>query len=153
MKRKRFEPRYAWSFMHSRDYWSQIQTVSKGTAQSGANASILSGLSLSIPALPEQRQIVAKIDSLTGKSKRARAHLDHIPRLVKKYKQAILAATLRGELTREWRETNRLTFLRPERLPELLAEPIRNGLSVRGSDTPPSVRALRLGALRGAKSI
>ncbi len=51
-----------------------------------------------LPPLPEQRRIVAKIDSLTGKSRRARDHLDHIPRLVEKYKQAILAAAFRGEL-------------------------------------------------------
>jgi type I restriction enzyme S subunit len=51
-----------------------------------------------IPPLPEQRRIVAKIDSLTGKSRRARDHLDHIPRLVEKYKQAILAAAFRGDL-------------------------------------------------------
>ncbi|MFT9016163.1 MAG: restriction endonuclease subunit S [Acetobacter sp.] len=51
-----------------------------------------------IPPLPEQRRIVAKIDSLTGKSRRARDHLDHIPRLVEKYKQTILAAAFRGDL-------------------------------------------------------
>lgn len=43
-----------------------------------------------LPPPPEQRRIVAKIDSLTGKSRRARDHLDHIPRLVEKYKQAVL---------------------------------------------------------------
>lgn len=58
---------------------------------------------LPLPPLPEQRRIVAKIDSLTGKSRRARDHLDHIPRLVEKYKQAVLAAAFRGDLTREWR--------------------------------------------------
>lgn len=50
-----------------------------------------------LPPLPEQRRIVAKIDSLTGKSRRARDHLDHIPRLVHKYKQAILSAAFRGD--------------------------------------------------------
>lgn len=45
-----------------------------------------------VPPLPEQRRIVAKIDGLSAKSRRARDHLDHIPRLVEKYKQAILAA-------------------------------------------------------------
>jgi type I restriction enzyme S subunit len=58
---------------------------------------------LALPPLPEQRRIVAKIDSLTGKSKRAREHLDHIPRLVEKYKQAVLAAAFRGDLTHQWR--------------------------------------------------
>jgi len=59
-----------------------------------------------LPPLLEQRRIVAKIDSLTGKSKRAHDHLDHIPRLVEKYKQAVLAAAFRGDLTREWRAQN-----------------------------------------------
>ena len=66
---------------------------------------------LPIAPLPEQRRIVAKIDSLTGKSKRARDHLDHIPRLVEKYKQAVLAAAFRGDLTREWRT---VSFALPE---------------------------------------
>lgn len=52
-----------------------------------------------VPPLPEQRRIVAKIDSLSGKSRRARDHLDHLPRLVEKYKQAVLAAAFRGALT------------------------------------------------------
>jgi hypothetical protein len=34
-----------------------------------------------LPPVPEQRRIVSKIDSLSGKSKRAREQLDHIPRL------------------------------------------------------------------------
>ena len=62
---------------------------------------------VALPPVAEQRRIVAKIDSLTGKSRRARDHLDHIPRLVEKYKQAVLAAAFRGDLTREWRIKNR----------------------------------------------
>jgi hypothetical protein len=50
--------------------------------------------------LAEQRRIVAKIDSLSTKSKRAREQLDRVPRLVEKYKQAILAAAYSGSLTR-----------------------------------------------------
>lgn len=56
-----------------------------------------------VPPLAEQRRIVAKIDSLSSKSERARANLDHIPRLVMKYKQAVLTAAFSGHLTREWR--------------------------------------------------
>lgn len=57
---------------------------------------------INLPPLPEQRRIVAKIDSLSAKSRPARDHLNHIPRLVEKYKQAILAAAFRGKLTREF---------------------------------------------------
>uniref|UniRef100_UPI0004627B59 restriction endonuclease subunit S n=1 Tax=Pseudomonas avellanae TaxID=46257 RepID=UPI0004627B59 len=52
--------------------------------------------------LAEQRRIVEKIDSLFGKSRRAREHLDHIPSLVEKYKQAILDGAFRGDLTQEF---------------------------------------------------
>ncbi len=97
------EPKYAWAFMQSADYWSQIQTVSKGTAQPGANAQLLSQLQLPIAPLNEQRRIVAKIDSLFAKSKRARDQLDHARRLAGKYKQAILAAAFSGALTKSSR--------------------------------------------------
>lgn len=103
---KQIDPRYVWAFMQSNDYWSQIQVVSKGTAQPGANAQILSELSLPIAPPSEQRRVVEKIDSLSSKSKRAREHLDHLPRLVEKYKQAVLAAAFRGDLTKEWRAKN-----------------------------------------------
>lgn len=61
----------------------------------------LAEIPLPLPPLREQQRIVAKIDSLTGKSKRARDHLDHIRRLVEKYKQAVLAAAFRGDLLRD----------------------------------------------------
>jgi len=62
------------------------------------------GIEVPLPPQCEQRRIVAKIDSLSAKSGRARDHLDHLPRLVEKYKQAVLAAAFRGDLTREWRK-------------------------------------------------
>ena len=90
------EAKYLFSFLKSNDYWSQIQLVSKGTAQPGANATILSQVRVPIAPLPEQRRIVTKIDTLSAKSRRARDHLDHLPRLVEKYKQAVLAAGFKG---------------------------------------------------------
>lgn len=87
-----------------------LSTCAKsGTTVDSIDFERLKGVTFAIPPLPEQRRIVAKIDSLTGKSKRARDHLDHIPRLVEKYKQAVLAAAFRGELTREWRAEMRLS--------------------------------------------
>ncbi|MBX9824338.1 MAG: restriction endonuclease subunit S [Xanthobacteraceae bacterium] len=66
----------------------------------------LAELPLPLPSSAEQRRLVAKLDSLSAKSKRSRDHLNHIPRLVEKYKQAILAAAFRGELTLDWRIKN-----------------------------------------------
>jgi type I restriction enzyme S subunit len=86
---------------------SSVQSVINETRGSAGqvNISLSQCRNFQIPLPPpaEQRRIVAKIDSLTGKSRRARDHLDHIPRLVERYKQAVLAAAFRGDLTQEWR--------------------------------------------------
>jgi type I restriction enzyme, S subunit len=68
----------------------------------------LAELPLPLPPLPEQRRIAAKIDSLSAKSARARENLDRFPRLVEKYKQAVLAAAFRGDLTPDWRAAHGL---------------------------------------------
>lgn len=54
-----------------------------------------------IPLAPpgERERIVAKLDSLLARSKSAREDLARIPRLVERYKQAILTAAFRGDLT------------------------------------------------------
>ncbi|MGY2210408.1 restriction endonuclease subunit S [Pseudomonas pergaminensis] len=89
---------------------SSVQSVINDTRGSAGqvNISLSQCRNFEIPLPPpaEQQRIVAKIHSLTGKSRRARDRLDHIPRLVEKYKQAILAAAFRGDLTRAWRLQN-----------------------------------------------
>jgi type I restriction enzyme S subunit len=58
---------------------------------------------VAIPPLPEQCRIVAKLDALDARAKRARADLDRIPALVARAKQAILEKAFQGELTTHWR--------------------------------------------------
>ena len=87
---------------YERDYASR----GKGIGVQNVSARDIEQTVIPLPPLPEQKRIVAKIDSLSSKSKRAREHLEHLPRLVEKYKQAVLAAAFRGDLTKEWRATN-----------------------------------------------
>ncbi|MEQ5840464.1 restriction endonuclease subunit S [Paraburkholderia acidicola] len=102
------ESEYLRRFVLSEGFHEQfMQTIAGvGGSLTRARPAEAAKIELPVPPLSEQRRIVAKIDSLTGKSRRARDHLDHVPRLVKKYKQAILAAAFRGDLTREWRENH-----------------------------------------------
>jgi type I restriction enzyme S subunit len=74
-----------------------------GVTRQALTKSMIEEFRVPVPPLAEQQRIIAKIDSLFAKSKRARDQLDHIPRLVEKYKQAILAAAFQGSLTLEWR--------------------------------------------------
>ncbi|MDD1522118.1 MULTISPECIES: restriction endonuclease subunit S [Bradyrhizobium] len=87
-------------------YLKLINSETHSTTVKHLSSKTLCEIPLPFPSLPEQRRIVAKVESLSAKSRRASDHLDHIPRLVEKYKQAILAAAFRGELTREWRDVH-----------------------------------------------
>ena len=89
---------FIFAFVNDEERWPQ-----KGGAQPFITLKAARELSIPVAPLPEQRRIVAKIDSLSAKSRRSRDHLNHALPLVEKYKQAILAAAFRGELTREWR--------------------------------------------------
>jgi type I restriction enzyme S subunit len=94
---------YLFRWASSDDFVAPLSSAQDGTMYPAVSDRDVAAAPIPLPPLPEQRRIVAKIDSLTGKSRRARDHLDHIPRLVEKYKQAVLAAAFQGDLTREWR--------------------------------------------------
>ncbi len=61
-----------------------------------------------IPVPPGEvdRRIVAKLDSLQSKSRRAKEALDAIPPLLERFRQSVLAAAFRGDLTADWRAKN-----------------------------------------------
>lgn len=125
------------------------ESKASGTTFMELSGSRAAELSAPIAPLSEQRRIVAKIDSLTGKSRRARDHLDHIPRLVEKYKQAILAAAFRGDLTREWREGRSLAATRSVLLGEV-AEGFNYGSAAKSAKQG-RVPVLRMGNIQDGK--
>ena len=57
-----------------------------------------------VPPTNEQRRIVARIEELQARSRRAREALEVIPDLLDQLRQSILAAAFRGDLTKKWRE-------------------------------------------------
>jgi type I restriction enzyme S subunit len=64
----------------------------------------VSAIEIPIPPLEEQERIVAKLESMFAKSRLARKELRHVPELVERYKQAVLAAAYRAGLTAAWRK-------------------------------------------------
>ncbi|MDI3290684.1 restriction endonuclease subunit S [Polyangium sp. 15x6] len=59
-----------------------------------------------LPPLVHQRLIVSKVESLTARSRRAKEALDAVPALLEQFRQSVLAAAFRGDLTAAWREKN-----------------------------------------------
>lgn len=143
------DARWLMHSVNSSDVRGRIADQAGGTTRQRIAGGRLKALLLPVPPLPEQRRIVAKIDSLTGKSRRARDHLDHIPRLVEKYKQAILAAAFRGDLTREWREGRNLAATRSVLLGDV-AEGFNYGSAAKSAKQG-RVPVLRMGNIQDGK--
>lgn len=61
---------------------------------------------LPLPPLNEQRRIVAKIEALMARSQRVKEALEAIPSLLDQFRQSVLTAAFRGDLTADWREKN-----------------------------------------------
>jgi type I restriction enzyme S subunit len=75
----------------------------RGVAQQKLSLKRFRKIPFPLAPVNEQRRIVAKIDALTAKSRRAKEALDAIPPLLDKLRQSILAAAFRGDLTADWR--------------------------------------------------
>jgi len=70
------------------------------------NSTTLGELSIGIPPLAEQRRIVAKIEVSKERSRNAREALAEVGPLLEQFRQSLLAAAFRGDLTTDWRAAN-----------------------------------------------
>ncbi|HEY2934412.1 MAG TPA: restriction endonuclease subunit S [Acidobacteriota bacterium] len=59
-----------------------------------------------LPPLSEQERIVVKIEALLAQVNAARERLARVPKILKRFRQAILAAACSGRLTEDWRKSN-----------------------------------------------
>ena len=64
----------------------------------------LARYNVSVAPLNEQRRIAAKLDTTLAAVETCRQRLDGVAAILKRFRQAVLAAATSGELTREWRE-------------------------------------------------
>lgn len=74
-------PRFLSLYFNTDQYWNDIEAGTEGAAQGGFNASKLKALSIPIPPLDEQKQIVATLDAafegLTRAKENAEANLQN----------------------------------------------------------------------------
>jgi type I restriction enzyme S subunit len=122
-----------------------LQYVS-GTTRLKLTQQGMQRVNIPLPPLSEQHRIVAKLDSLFQRTRRAREELSHIPRLIENYKKAILDAAFRGDLTKDWREQKGLP--NPEEIVfGDVAEGFSYGSSAKSSPTG-KVPVLRMGNIQ-----
>jgi type I restriction enzyme, S subunit len=102
-----YEPKLLHNWIASPAIQGQIHRMHNGsTNQVELSRGQVLGTKVPVPPLNEQRRIVDKIEALNAKSRRAKEALDAIPPLLEKFRQSILAAAFRGDLTADWRVKN-----------------------------------------------
>jgi type I restriction enzyme, S subunit len=100
------DPEYLFYFLISPLGKSEITKYDNGSAQPNLSAGNVSTYSIPLPPLNEQRRIVSTIEQLTDRSNKARTALEDVPKLIEQFRQSVLAAAFRGDLTADWREKN-----------------------------------------------
>jgi len=94
----------------------------------------LSEIPLPLPPLVEQERIAGKVDELLARVNSIHDHLYHIPPILKRFRQAVLAAACLGHLSEDWRDLNRhdLSCGKPPRIAdtETAAEQLPPGTSL-----------------------
>ncbi|HNN54344.1 MAG TPA: restriction endonuclease subunit S, partial [Pseudomonadota bacterium] len=103
----RCDPEYLVRYLLGPFGQASLGASATAVTQPNINAQAIGSMPFALPPLNEQRRIVAKLDSLQERSRRARDSLDAVPALLDKLRQSILAAAFRGDLTRDFREQHK----------------------------------------------
>ncbi len=100
------ESRYLLYFLSRRQTVEFANHHSSGIQLPRIGFDKLAELEFPLPPLTEQRRIVAKLEEVLAQVNAARERLERVPAILKRFRQAVLAAAFSGRLTEGWREEN-----------------------------------------------
>ena len=100
------EAGYLFHWLKSPEFLSYTEEVSHGINMPRLGTEAGRKAPLVLAPLNEQRRIAAKLDTTLAAVEACRKRLDGVAVILKRFRQAVLAAATSGELTREWREEN-----------------------------------------------
>jgi len=99
------DSRYLMRYLTTGDVVEYANRKSKGISLPRVSFESLSEILIPFPPLSEQQRIVARVEALLTQVNAARVRLSRVPLIMKKFRQAILAAACSGKLTEGWRES------------------------------------------------
>ena len=97
----------------------QSRELERGGGMNNLSLEDVGNLSIVVPPLNEQRRVLAKLERLLNRVNIAQERLASIPRILKRFRQSVLAAACSGQLTRDWRENNDTGFIVSDCIAEL----------------------------------
>lgn len=121
-----------------------IELQSSGTTRRRISRGNLAQLELPVPPLAEQKRIADKLDALLARVAACRERLDRVPDILNRFRQSVLTAAVRGELTREWREERGLELEWTQATLGSLLTDIRYGTAKKCAYDPRKTPVLRI---------
>ncbi|WP_407321614.1 restriction endonuclease subunit S [Dickeya ananatis] len=82
----------------------------KGGAQPNISQTVIKEHPVNLPPYAEQKIIAEKLDTLLAQVDSTKARLEQIPKILKRFRQAVLATAVNGKLTEKWRINNSFTL-------------------------------------------
>lgn len=136
-------------------YRSQAQLIGSlgtGTTVKGIRLEILKALTIFLPSLTEQKIIAGKLDTLLAQVDSTKARLEKIPQILKRFRQAVLAAAVSGKLTDDYRKNQETIGWEKTTLDTLIIDSC-NGLAKRSGTSGEDITILRLADFKDAHRI
>ncbi|MBN6516014.1 restriction endonuclease subunit S [Acinetobacter pittii] len=100
------DSRYIFGLTRSKEFIDSISGAVQGALYPAAKSSDVQGFKFPLPPLAEQKIIADKLDILLAQVESIKARLERIPKILKQFRQSVLAAAVSGKLTEEWRRNN-----------------------------------------------
>jgi len=82
-----------------------VSSLARGVNINNLKRSHFEQVMIPLPPLTEQQRIADKLDALLARVDACRARLGRVPALLKRFRQAVLAAAVAGRLTEDWDES------------------------------------------------
>jgi type I restriction enzyme S subunit len=96
--------KYLYRFLQTQ--YDLINSNPRGTGIPHVDPEVFWNIPFPIPPSNEQLRIVAKLEKLLHKVDACKERLEKIPKILKRFRQSVLAAACSGRLTADWRSGN-----------------------------------------------
>ena len=111
--------------------YSLINSRPRGVGIPHVDPNFLWSLEIPLPPIAEQKRIANKLDTLFRQVSIIQKALEHIPELIKNFRQQVLTFAVTGKLTEEWRKGKNLTKWKAELASEC-CEKVQSGGTPKG---------------------
>ncbi|EDC5666852.1 4'-phosphopantetheinyl transferase [Salmonella enterica subsp. enterica serovar Tallahassee] len=132
------EKKFSFYLLRSNIVQSELLKCAKGAAQLNISTKDLDKIVVGIPSIREQKIIAEKLDTLLAQVDSTKARLEQIPQILKRFRQAVLAAVVNGKAVNIDTDENTLTTLGN------ITKNIKYGTSKKCSETQGSTAVLRI---------